>query len=127
MAKNETIRLRPQILQEDQDAFVALRGIADYRPANPAYEVAAIETARTTMSSAQEAETRAEDALAAARDTAVAKEWEYHNLMLGAKVQVKAQYGENSNQVQGMGLKKKTEYKSPKRKNGPPAPPQKPA
>jgi hypothetical protein len=122
MAKNETTRLRPLYLQEDKDAFVALRALSDYRPANPAYEVAAIEATQTAMISAQEAETRADAALAAARDTAVAKEWEYHNLMLGAKVQVKAQYGENSNQVQGMGLKKKSEYKAPGGKDKAPTP-----
>lgn len=116
MAKNETKRLRPQILQEDRDAFVALQANTNYRPSNTAYEVSAITAAQAAMINSQEAETLADDALAAARDNAVAREWDYHNLMLGAKVQVKAQFGEDSNELQGMGVKKKSEYNRPKRK-----------
>jgi hypothetical protein len=122
MAKNETKRLRPQSLQEDRDAFVALQANTNYKPANVAYEVTAIVAAQTAMNDAQQAETLADAALAAARDSAVAKEWEYHNLMLGAKTQVKAQFGEDSNEVQSMGLKKKSEYRSPKRKADKPKP-----
>ncbi len=124
MAKDETKRLRPQILQEDKDAFVALQANTSYRPANTAYAVSAITAAQEAMTSAQEAETLAADALAAARDNAVAREWDYHNLMLGAKVQVKAQFGEDSNELQGMGVKKKSEYSRPKRKGEPAKPPQ---
>jgi len=116
MAKNQTVRLRPQILQEDKDAFVALQANTEYKPANSAYEVAPIAAAEEAMIAAQEAETLADAAHNAARDNAVAKEWEYHNLMLGARTQVKAQFGENSNQLQGMGWKKKEEYRTPKRK-----------
>ena len=36
--------------------------------------------------------------------------------MLGVKEQVIAQYGKNSDQVQALGLKKKSEYKAPKPK-----------
>ena len=34
MSKNETVRVRPDILKADQDAYVALQAIANYRPAN---------------------------------------------------------------------------------------------
>jgi hypothetical protein len=118
MAKDQTIRLRSQILQEDKAAFVALQANTNYRPANTAYEVAVIRTAESAMTAAQEAETLAAEVLAAARDNAVAREWEYHNLLLGAKVQVKAQFGEDSNELQAMGVKKKSEYSRPKRKTG---------
>ncbi len=36
--------------------------------------------------------------------------------MLGVKEQVIAQFGKSSDQVQALGLKKKTEYKAPVRK-----------
>ena len=118
MAKDQTIRLRSQILQEDRDAFVALQANTNYKPSNTAYAVSAITAAEAAMINAQEAETLADAALAAARDNAVAREWDYHNLMLGAKVQVKAQFGEDSNELQGMGVKKKSEYSRHKRKGG---------
>ena len=50
------------------------------------------------------------------RDNAVAAEWDFHNFVLGAKEQVIAQFGKDSNEVQSIGLKKKSEYKSRKRK-----------
>jgi len=67
------------------------------------------------MKSAQEAETNAQNALAAARDSVTAAEWCFHNLMLGVKDQVIAQYGKDSDQVQSLGLKKKSERKAPRR------------
>ena len=43
------------------------------------------------MRAAQEAELHAQNALSAARDAAVAAQWEYHNIVLGVKTQVLAQ------------------------------------
>ncbi len=48
-------------------------------------------------------------------DAAVAAEWRFHEAMQGAKEQVIAQYGKSSDQVQSLGLKKKSEYKRPVR------------
>ena len=48
-----------------------------------------------------------------ARDATVAAEWAFHNIILGAKTQVKAQYGDNSDQYAGVGLTKKSEVQSP--------------
>ena len=66
--------------------------------------------------SATQPELAAQVALATARDAAAAAEWELHNAMLGVKEQVIAQFGKNSDQLQALGLKKKTEYKAPTRK-----------
>jgi hypothetical protein len=52
------------------------------------------------LRSAQRAKVNAQNALAAARDAAVAAEWEFHNMILGVKDQVIAQYGKDSDQVQ---------------------------
>jgi hypothetical protein len=54
--------------------------------------------------------------LATARDNAVTAEREFHNLMLGAKDQVTAQFGRDSNEVQALGLKKASERKPPRRR-----------
>lgn len=116
MAKHETKRMIPSVIQADKDSFAALEANDDYAPANPTYAKAAIATAQTEMNSAQQAESQAVAAAAAARDNAVAKEWNFHNLMLGAKDQVVAQFGRDSNEAQALGLKKKSEYKSRTRK-----------
>ena len=113
MAKNENIRIRPLTLQADQEAYIALQSFDDYQPANPAYSSEAVTSVHANLRAACDAEINARNALAAARDAAAAQEWEFHNLMLGVKDQVVARYGADSNQVQAIGLKKKSERKSP--------------
>ena len=111
---NQTNRLRPAQIQLDKDGFAALQAIGGYAPANPAYAMAAIRAAEASLAAAQAAESQADAAAAAARDDAVAREWEFHNMMLGVKNQVMAQFGDDSNEVQAVGLKKKSEYSRPK-------------
>ncbi len=62
---------------------------------------------------AQATEAQKQNEADAARDAATAAEWAFHNVILEGKNQVKAQYGENSDQYAGLGLTKKTERKSP--------------
>lgn len=121
MAKNQNVRLKPALLQSDIDCLVALQNMSDYAPANAAYTKAAIGTKQVAMKTAQQAEVAAQNTLNAARDAAAAAEWDFHNALLGVKEQVIAQYGKNSDQVQALGLKKKSEYKAPTRKAAPPA------
>ena len=116
---DETKRLKPAQIAEDEDGFAALQAMSAYAPANQAYTVAAIESAYASLQAAQATEAQAEAALATARDNAVARGWAFHNLMLGAKDQVTAQFGRNSNEVQAMGLKKASERKAPRRKPKP--------
>jgi hypothetical protein len=85
--ENQNVRLKPVQLQADIDALTALNGFVVYPPANTAYA-----------------------------KTAAAAEWDFHNTMLAVKEQVIAQFGKNSDQVQALGLKKKSEYKAPARK-----------
>ncbi len=116
MAKDETKRLNPSVLEADKTAFEAFQSIENYAPANPAYTSAAVEAAYDELVAAQAEETRTAAAAASARDNSVGKEWKFHNLMLGVKDQVTAQFGRNSNQVQAMGRKKSSEYKPRTRK-----------
>lgn len=113
---NEAKRLRAPQIEDDKSAFAALQAMTEYAPANQAYTLATITTAHAALQSARAAETQAEAAYAAARDNAVGQEWEFHNLILGAKDQVTAQFGRNSNEVQAIGLKKASERKTPQRK-----------
>lgn len=116
MAKDESKRLNPSLLESDKTSFAALQGISNYAPANPTYAMAAITTAQTELNAAQQAETQAAAAAATARDNAVAKEWAFHNLVLGAKDQVVAQFGRDSTEVQAVGLKRASEFKPRQRK-----------
>jgi hypothetical protein len=111
MAKNETRRMKPSDVAEDLEVFAALKAIAGYAPANPAFTVAVIQAVFDELQAAQEAATQAWAAYQAARDNLVALQWAAHNKVLGAKDQVQAQFGPNSNEIQSMKRKKKTEYK----------------
>lgn len=111
MAKNETKRLTLSVLDADKAAFAALQVITNYAPANPAYSITAVSDALDELNVAQASEARATAAAAAARDNNVNRQWNFHNLMLGVKDQVTAQFGRNSNQAQAVGRKKPSEYK----------------
>lgn len=63
------------------------------------------------MKAKQADETKKLAAANAARDTSTGSEWSFHNLVLGGKDQVIAQYGRDSDEAQAVGLKKKSERK----------------
>jgi hypothetical protein len=111
---NQARRLNPAQIQADREAFAALQAVAGYAPVNPAYALTAVTAAQSALAAAQQAEAQTAAAAAAARDEAVAREWAFHNTMLGAKDQIMAQFGRDSNEMQAVGLKKKSEYSRPK-------------
>lgn len=122
MAKDQTRRIKPSVLQDDRDALAAIKAFTNYAPANTEYALAKLETKATAMNTARETEAQKRDEADAARDDATTAEWAFHNYILAAKKQVLAQYGEDSNEAQAVGLKKKSEWKSPSRKTTPPPP-----
>ena len=116
MAKNQTARVRPDFLKADQAAYTALQAMQDYAPSNPTFSKTTATESFASYQAAQQAEINAQNTLDAARDAAAKTEWDFHNAMLGVKAQVIAQYGDDSDQAQALGLKKKSERKSPVRK-----------
>ncbi len=113
MAQKRNRRLKPAELAADEEVYAALKSIAGYAPANPAYSLAAVEAAHTQFQQARQKEVQTAAAADAARDDANTVEWDFHDLMGGVKDQVVAQFGRNSNEVQSVGLKKPEEYKRP--------------
>lgn len=113
MAKDQSKRINPKDLSNDTVANDALKGIVGYSPSNPQYSVPNLKTLFDTMTAAQTTETQADAALRTARDKAASAEWNFHNAILGAKDQVKAQFGKDSNELQALGLKKASEYRRP--------------
>lgn len=109
-------RLSKKILQEDLEAYAALKAISGYAPSNTALTMANITVSHTTMEGSQTDEVQKQGALDAAKDIATDGERAFHNKILGMKTQVKAQFGENSNEYQSLGMKKKEEYKTGRRK-----------
>ena len=116
MAFNQTRRLRTEVLHADHMTLVALQALADYRPHNQNYTPEAISTLKEAVEQARQMEIRAENAYESARNAAIAAEWAMHNAILGAKTQVIAQYGPDSDAIQSLGLKRKSERKRPARR-----------
>lgn len=121
MADPKTRQLSQDELHEDLDSFAGLEGLANYNPSNPEYTVANGQTLKTAMQASEAAEIQKYNEWQAARDKKVADQWTFHDFTRNAKTQVKAQFGENSDEVAAVGLKKKSEYKSPKKKTVPQA------
>lgn len=119
MAKDQSKRLNAASIEADKAAFAALQAVTNYAPANRDYALPALAAAQNELAATQQAEAQAAAALATARDVTVAKEWAFHNLLLGAKDQVVAQFGRDSNEVQAIGLKKVSEYKARQRRPKP--------
>ena len=116
MDQNGRRRLKPSLLQMDEDCFRALERVAGYAPLNARYNLNGLQETRRELTELQQAEAKAAAAAATARRKATAKEWEFHDLILGAKDQVVAQFGRDSDEAQAVGLKKKSEYKPRSRK-----------
>jgi len=122
MAKDQTRRLKPTIIQQDKDTLAAIKTLTPaYAPADAQYSTANLTTAETAMITSQETEVQKDGEADAARDAANAAEWAFHNRIQAAKTQVAAQYGEDSDQLQAIGLKKKSEYKKPAARKAAPA------
>jgi hypothetical protein len=118
MARNQGKRLPPGKVEADESGFTALQSIRNYTPINSTYSLDAVRSAHEELRNLRGAEARAQSLAQAARNDAVAKEWEFHNLMLGVKEQVIAQFGKDSAEVEALGLKRKSDYKAPRRRNG---------
>lgn len=119
MADSKTRQLSPSELQEDLDTFAGLEGIEGYAPANEEYTLAKGSVLKTTMQASEALEIQKYNEWQASRDKKVADQWKFHDYNRNARIQVKAQFGENSDEVASTGLKKKSEYKSPKKKTLP--------
>jgi hypothetical protein len=122
MAKDETRILDASTLKADAEVLAAIQGMKDYAPARTELALAKLNTADSALADATTAFTQAEGAYEAARDAMVAAQWARHNVLLAAKQQVIAQYGDDSDEAQSVGLVKKSERAKPAPKKAAPAP-----
>jgi hypothetical protein len=127
MPTNTSKPLDPELLQDDKDAVTAILAIGNYQPANSAFAKAVVyqktnnvETGlKPQLAAAEEDLVLKEAAFRAARDKVTALSWEHHAWVLGARDQVKAQFGDNSDEYASTGRKKKAEYKKRSTKAAP--------
>ena len=122
MAKDQTRSIDAGTLKADADALAALTAISGYQPANAEFAADKLTAASDALKAATDAFAQTEAGWQAARDAMVAAQWTFHNAMLGAKQQVIAQYGDDSDEAQGLGLTKKSERAKPARAAKPATP-----
>ena len=116
MPTSRNNRLPSSHIQANRQALSGVQLLTDYAPTNKAYSAAHLADLGRAMEAAQQAEARAAQALAIAREQALAAEWALHDGLLGAKAQVIAQYGPDAHAVQLLGLKRKSERRRPVRR-----------
>lgn len=109
MAKRKVARVTQNILQKDRKIVKAVLALKDYSPANPEFTVVRLREALKKIEEVTAAEKRALDAAAKAREEAIRVELQFHELAIGAKRQVMAQYGDESEEITSLGMKKKSE------------------
>ncbi|MBU3678977.1 MAG: hypothetical protein FGM32_05135 [Candidatus Kapabacteria bacterium] len=109
MARRTTIRVTQKTLAQDREVAKAVLGLKDYNPANKEFTVVKLQEALKNVEAAILAEQSAQEAAAKARDEAIAIENSFHDLVLGVKRQVIAQYGDDSDEIAKLGMKKKSE------------------
>lgn len=117
MAKNEKVRIKAEQLTEDLEAYDNLLDLKDYNPRLDAYATVKVTAVKNKMDLALRNLNQTEKRLKEYRQKHIAAEWEFHNMMLGCKEQVIGQYGSDSNEIQSLGLKKKSDYSAHKRKS----------
>ena len=117
MTATSNARIQSTTLEDDIDAFLALETISTYAPNNPEHSLTSITAVYQKLRTDQAAVIRAQIAHDTARDTLIATEQDFHQLMLGVKSQVRGQFGPNSNEVAALGLKKTSERRTPTRSN----------
>jgi hypothetical protein len=109
MSRRTTIRVTHKVLMQDQEVAQAVLNLKDYSPSNKEFTSDKLREALERVKAAEQAELAASEAAAKARDEAIRIENAFHDLVLGVKRQVIAQYGDDSDEISALGLKKKSE------------------
>lgn len=93
-----------------------MQSLVDYTPRNSAFSLSTVQQQAADLTEAEEAEVIAWRAYEMARERATNAGITFHATMQGVKVEVVAQYGEDSPAVHAIGLKRKSERARPPRR-----------
>ncbi|MBD2463645.1 hypothetical protein H6G89_21830 [Oscillatoria sp. FACHB-1407] len=108
-------RLARQIIDQDIDSLNGLNAVGEYTIARPEGSPANLKATYAAMLEQRQNEVEKLAVYRAAVDAARQAEWEFHNAVLAMKGMVLGQFGPDSDQVQAIGLKKKSNRKRPTR------------
>ncbi|NTW03168.1 MAG: hypothetical protein HGA19_18130 [Oscillochloris sp.] len=109
----QTKRLSPAVIAADRSLLLALQSLSDYQPINSSYSVATMQQYEATLCQAEQAVIHAQEALEQARKVEIETAYALHDIALGAKNQVIAQYGSDALAIEIIGLTRKSNRKRP--------------
>jgi hypothetical protein len=116
MPIEQTPLLPPEVLQEDHEAILAISSLPNYSPYNSNDSAPALKQLDTQCLQLEQELQQLHQAYEAGRERLIAAAWARHHAVLRAKLQVIAQYGADSCEVQAIGLKRRSERKRSVRK-----------
>ncbi len=122
MATSSNTRFAPTQFDTDVDTYFALKGLVGYTPRNTRFSTESAGAALAAMRAADEAAIQANNALTVARETLLASQRDFHEIILGVKAEAKVIFGEDSDEVAALGLKRKSDRARPKRSSKPTPP-----
>ncbi|ASC71806.1 hypothetical protein XM38_027600 [Halomicronema hongdechloris C2206] len=114
---NFSRRVSTKTVSADIDSFHGLGTISDYIPVRNEATPEALKAAYEAMVAKQRQETELIAKTKAAADAARQAEVEFHDAVMAMKESVRGQFGPNSDEVQAIGYKKKSEYKRSHRRS----------
>jgi len=119
MAKGSHRSLTPEELAKDERAFQAVLRLAKYMPPDIVQNIRSLQSHFDQMRASQVATAEQDAALAVIRENVRRAEGEFHKMILGARREIVAQYGEDSDEARAMGIKKTSGNKSKRSRSKP--------
>jgi hypothetical protein len=113
--KKQKKRLRKEIVQADVALMAVFKTLPGYAPRNPQFSVAAMEQSHNELAQLLHEELLIEMQLAAVRERIVEVGHRYHDQLLGGKHEAVVQFGDDSVEIEALGIKRKSERKQPRR------------
>lgn len=108
-------------LESDRGTIKALKDIATYAPRKTEHSLEALLVHEANVAAAEDELQRARRAYEAARLKMAMVSWAMHDSVVGARVEVVAQFGSDAAEVQAIGMTRKSARKRPARRQRQPA------
>jgi len=121
MSNNAKRRIPPKVLLEDIKTFHALATIKGYAPHDPDLTIEAITATHNELVADQIAFVQGQIALDRLRDKLIATEHRIHGQVGSSKDAVRGQFGDDSEEIATVGLKRASERKRGSAKGKPAA------
>lgn len=119
MAKDETVKLPPKILEEDERTLMALLALPGYAPANPEINIEGLSSIQTDVEMATKHDIRNTHTQEMSRRDLIRIEWARHNRILAARNYVRGHFGDDSKEMEWIGMVPKSARRLPGRRNPP--------